>query len=92
MISTACNWHEPTGHIYTNTKPMNELLTAEELAAKLKMNHHVVLRWTRAKKIKPELYVGRQPRFDEAKVRKQIAKADQRQPRHKLAPGMVPTF
>ena len=70
---------------------MNELLTAEELAAELKMSWQVVLRWHRAGKIKAELLIGRSPRFDRARVIKQLASATTMKNRAKFN-GMVPTL
>ena len=70
---------------------MSELLTAEELAADLKMSQQVVLRWHRAGRIKAELLIGRSPRFDAAKVRKQLAKASDAAAASKFS-GMVPTL
>jgi hypothetical protein len=70
---------------------MSELLTAAELAADLRMSWQVVLRWHRAGRIKAELLIGRSPRFDAAKVRKQLAKASDAAAARKFS-GMVPTL
>jgi predicted site-specific integrase-resolvase len=70
---------------------MSELLTAAELATDLKMSQQVVLRWHRAGRIKAELLIGRSPRFDSAKVRKQLAKASDAAAARKFS-GMVPTL
>ena len=61
------------------------LLTADELAAELKMSRQVVLRWARAGRIKAELKVGRSPRFDLNAVCRQLKAATK-------ANGMVPTL
>ncbi len=70
---------------------MTPLLTAIELAAALKMNHHVLLRWTRAGKVTPDLYVGRQPRFDERKVRAELGNAAAAKAGEKWN-GLMPTL
>jgi predicted site-specific integrase-resolvase len=55
------------------------------------MSWQVVLRWHRAGRIKAELLIGRSPRFDAAKVRKQLAKASDAAAARKFS-GMVPTL
>lgn len=70
---------------------MKALLTAAELAAELRMNAQVVLRYHRAGKIKAEFLIGRSPRFDLGKVRKQLAAATAKQDRERFD-GMVPTI
>jgi predicted site-specific integrase-resolvase len=70
---------------------MSELLTAAELATDLKMSQQGVLRWHRAGRIKAELLIGRSPRFDSAKVRKQLAKVSDAAAARKFS-GMVPTL
>jgi len=70
---------------------MSALLTAEEVAAELRMSWQVVLRWHRQGRIKAELLIGRSPRFDLRKVRKQIVAANKKKAREKFN-GMVPTL
>lgn len=70
---------------------MNPLLTAEELAAELKMHPVTVRKWAREKRINAELLIGRSPRFDLKKVRKQLAEATAKRDREKFT-GMVPTI
>lgn len=68
-----------------------KLLTAEELATDLRMSWQVVLRWTRAGKIRAELHIGRSPRYDLKNVRKQLAADQAKQDRARFN-GMVPTL
>lgn len=67
------------------------LITAEELAAELRMSWQVVLRWHRAGKIKAEVMIGRSPRFDLRKVKKQLAEATAKRDRERFN-GMIPTL
>lgn len=68
-----------------------QLLTAAELAADLRMHAETVRTWHRTGRIKAELLIGRSPRFDAAKVRKQLAKASDAAAARKFS-GMVPTL
>jgi hypothetical protein len=70
---------------------MSKLLTAVELAAELRMNSQVLLRHHRAGKIKAEFLIGRSPRFDLKKVRKQLSEAMAKRDRERFT-GMVPTL
>jgi len=70
---------------------MSHLLTAAELAVELRMSWQVVLRWHRSGRIKAELMIGRSPRFDMAKVRKQLVAETAKRDRAKFN-GMIPTL
>ena len=67
------------------------LLTAAELATDLRTHTETVRQWHRQGRIKAELLIGRSPRFDAAKVRKQLAKASDAAASRKFS-GMVPTL
>jgi predicted site-specific integrase-resolvase len=70
---------------------MSALLTGEQLAAELGMSHEVVLRWRRHGRIKAEYVLGRSPRFDLAKVKKQLIAETERKARESFN-GMIPTL
>ena len=67
------------------------LLTADELAAELKMNSQVIRKWTRNGIIKPEIKIGAKPRFYLTDVIEQIKAHNAKQDAAKFN-GMVPTL
>jgi excisionase family DNA binding protein len=70
---------------------MSALLTAEELAAELGLHIVTVRDWRRAGRIKAEFLLGRSPRFDLAKVKKQLIAETERKARESFN-GMIPTL
>ncbi len=68
-----------------------ELLTVEQVAANLQMHPVTVRDWRREGRIKEELMIGRSPRFDIKKVRKQIIAYNEKKAKEKFK-GMVPTY
>jgi excisionase family DNA binding protein len=70
---------------------MSALLTAEELAAELGLHIVTVRDWRRHGRIKAEFLLGRSPRFDLAKVKKQLIAETERKARESFN-GMIPTL
>ena len=69
----------------------SELLTAEELAAELRVSYQGLLRWRREGRIKAEVMLGQYPRFSLRKVKNQLADYQAKRYRAKFN-GMVPTL
>lgn len=71
---------------------MSELLTARELAEKLRMNWQTVLKWKREGKITAEIDLPHKVLFDERTVRRELSKLSRKPPPPSPPSVQVPTY
>lgn len=72
---------------------MSDLLTAKELAEKLRLNWQTVLKWKRQGKISAEIDLPAKVLFDEMTVRKELKKLSRKRPPTVCPyPAQVPTL